>query len=239
MTTHTVTHHPVRSDLATVPATPASATTSTRWALAGLAAGVSGLGAIVSSSLVTAVYDQKASDTSDHLLGKFHDQVPQILAFHVLAVISAALMVVFAAGLFRRLRATAGPDSLVPGVAAVGVLATAVVLFIGAGLDTEFVFAFTDDEVYVDPSAATVYGHWIGTIPWCWGLLGLSGIALFVASRTRGVARWLGIVGLVGGGITLLFGISPLQYMAGFTGPLGLIVVALGFLVGDKAFRSR
>lgn len=121
---------------------------------------------------MTAAYDQKASDTSDHLLGKFHDQVPQILAFHVLAVISAALMVVFAAGLFRRLRATAGPDSLVPGVAAIGVLATAVVLFIGAGLDTEFVFAFTDDEVYLDPSAATVYGHWIGTIPWCWACSG-------------------------------------------------------------------
>ena len=58
-------------------------------------------------------------------------------------------------------------------------------------------------------------------------------------SRTGGVARWLGIVGLVGGGITLLAGISPLQYMAGFTGPIGLTVVALGFLVGDKAFRGR
>ena len=188
---------------------------------------------------MTAAYDQKATDSSGHLLDTFHDQVPQILAFHVLAVISAALMVVFAAGLFRRLRATAGPDSLVPGVAAIGVLATAIVLFIGAGLDTEFVFAFTDDSVYVDPSAATVYGHWIGTIPWCWGLLGLSGISLFVLSRAGGVARWLGLVGLVGGGITLLAGISPLQYMAGFTGPLGLIVVALGFLVGDKAFRGR
>ena len=44
MTTHTVTHHPVRSDLATVPATPAPDATSTRWALAGLAAGVTGLG---------------------------------------------------------------------------------------------------------------------------------------------------------------------------------------------------
>lgn len=237
MATHTVTHHPVRSDSPTQP--PAATAAPTRWALAGLGAGITGAAAVVSSSLVTAVYDQEATDGPDVLLDKFHDQVPQILAFHVLAVISAALMVVFAAGLFRRLRATAGADSLVPAVAAIGVLGTALVLFIGAGLDTEFVFAFSDDEVYVDPSNASFYGHWIGTIPWCWGLLGLSGIALFVVSRTGGVARWLGIVGLVGGGITLLLGISPLQYLAGMTGPIGLIVVALGFLLGDKVFRGR
>ena len=41
------------------------------------------------------------------------------------------------------------------------------------------------------------------------------------------------------GGLTLLLGISPLQYMAGMTGPIGLLVITLGFLAGDKAFRGR
>lgn len=239
MTTHVT--HPVRSDVPSGPAvpTPSPAASSSRWALAGLGAGLAGIGAIVASLQVTVSYEQEADWSTEKLLDEFNDQVPQILAFHVLAVVSAALMIVFAAGLFRRLRSTAGPDSLVPAVAASGVLATALTLFLGAGLDTEFVFAFADDDVFVDPSNASFYGHWIATIPWCWGLLGLSGIALFVLSRSGGVARWLGIVGLVGGGITLLAGISPLQYMAGFTGPVGLTVVALGFLVGDRAFRGR
>jgi hypothetical protein len=36
------------------------------------------------------------------------------------------------------------------------------------------------------------------------------------------------------GGLTLLLGISPLQYMAGFVGPLWLLVAAIGFAAGDR-----
>lgn len=153
-------------------------------------------------------------------------------------MVSAVLMIVFAAGLYRRLRATAPADSIAPTVATFGLLGTAFVLVMGTGLDTEFLFGAGDEKI-VSPDNAAFYNHWVGTIPWCWGLVGLSGIALFVLSRAGGVARWLGLVGLVGGGITLLLGVSPLQYMAGFTGPIGLVVVALGFLVGDKAYRTR
>lgn len=238
MTTHTVTQHPVRSDLSDGSAAPTPATTSTRWALAGLGAGVTGLGAIATSLSLSAVYDESLGGDTTKIADKLSDYVPNLIAFHVLGMTSALLMIVFAAGLYRRLRATAGPESLAPTVATFGLLGTAFVLVMGTGLDTEFIFG-TGDEKIVSPDNAAFYNHWVGTIPWCWGLLGLSGIALFVVSRTGGVARWLGIVGLVGGGITLLAGISPLQYMAGFTGPVGLIVVALGFLVGDRVFRGR
>ena len=111
-------------------------------------------------------------------------------------------------------------------------------IVLGTGLDTEFVFGLGDERI-VSPDNGAFYNHWVATIPWCWGLLGLSGIALFVVSRSGGVARWLGIVGLVGGGITLLLGISPLQYMAGMTGPIWLLVTALGLTLGDRATRSR
>lgn len=239
MTTHTITHHPVRSDAVPAGHQPAAPAPTTRWALAGLGAGVAGIGAIVSSLMVDAVYDEDLGGDTEAIAAKLGDQVPQLLAFHVLAMTSAVLMIVFAAGLFRRLRATAGADSLAPMVAFSGLFATALVLILGSGLDTEFIFAVGSDDAHVDPANAAFYNHWTGTIPWCWGLLGLSGVALFAASRSGGVARWLRLVGLVGGGVTLLLGISPLQYLAGMTGPIGLVVVALGFLVGDKAYRSR
>lgn len=210
----------------------------TRWALAGLLAGVSGVGAIASSLQVTAVYDESLDGDTARISEKLADQVPQMLAFHVLAMVSAVLLVVFAAGLFRRLRATTAPDSVLPLVAFSGVLVTAIVLVIGTGLDTEFIFAAGHEDIAA-PDNVAMYNHWIGTVPWCWGVLGLAGITLFGAARAGGVPRWIGLVGLVGGGLTLLLGISPLQYMAGMTGPIGLVVIALGFLVGDKAFRGR
>ena len=83
-----------------------------------------------------------------------------------------------------------------------------------------------------------MYNHWIGTIPWLWTLAGLAGVALFAAFRRGGVPRWIGLVGLVLGGLTLLLGVSPLQYMAGMTGPLWLLVTSLGFAFGDKAYRA-
>ncbi|WP_408896492.1 hypothetical protein ACJ5H2_16385 [Nocardioides sp. R1-1] len=210
----------------------------TRWALAGVGAGLAGLGVVVSSSLVDAVYDERIQGDAAAISERLGEQVPQMLAFHLSAMVGAVLLVVFAAGLFRRLRATTPADSVLPLVAFSGALITAIVLILGAGLDTEFIFAAGDPEMVV-PEDAAMFNHWIGTIPWCWGLLGLSGIALFGAARHGGVPRWIGLVGLLGGGLTLLLGVSPLQYMAGMTGPIGLLVVALGFLAGDKAFRGR
>lgn len=210
----------------------------TRWALAGLLAGVAGIGTVVTSSMVNAVYDPDLQGNAEAISERLSDLRPQMLAFHTFTMVSAVLMIVFAAGLYRRLKATAARDSVLPLVAFSGVLITSVMLIVGSGLDTEFIFGAGDPDMVV-PEAATFYNHWIGTVPWCWGLLGLSGICLFGLARAGGLPKWLGLVGLVGGGLTLLLGISPLQYMAGMTGPIGLVVIALGFLAGDKAFRGR
>ncbi|MCG8152301.1 hypothetical protein GUY44_17570 [Pimelobacter simplex] len=206
--------------------------------MAGLGAGIAGVGVVVSSGLVHAAYDEKLSGNAPGIVEELGNEVPQMLAFHLFAIVGSVLLVVFAAGLHRRLRAATGPDSVLPLVAFTGALVTAMMMFVGAGLDTEFIFAVNDPDILV-PETAVMFNHWIGTIPWCWGMLGLSGIALFGAARQGGLPRWMGLVGLLGGGLTLLLGISPLQYMAGMTGPLGLIVIALGFLAGDKVHRGR
>lgn len=233
MTTHITTENPVRSDVSH----RVAPTTSRRWTLAGVGAGVAGIGTIVTSGMVNAVYDPEVAGDPDAILDKLADQTGAMFAFHLFTMVAAVLLVVFAAGLFRRLRTAMGEASIVPLVAFAGLLGTAVVLVLGSGLDTEFIFGLMNEEDAVNPANAALYNHWIGTIPWIWVLAGLSGLALFAAARAAAVPRWIGRVGLVLGGVTLLLGISPLQYMAGMTGPLLVLVVALGFCLGDRAHR--
>jgi hypothetical protein len=239
MTTHVTTHNPVRSDVTTSGGTVTTgpAAKSRGWAVAGIVAGVAGLGSMVSSSMVDAIYDPKLVDDTTQVADKLYDQTGPMLAFHFFALVGAVAMVVFAAGLQRRLRARIG-EGIAATVAFAGLVGTAVVLVLGSGLDTEFFWAFQEDEKIVDDANAALYNHWIGTIPWVWVLAGLAGLALFSAYRAGAIPRWIGIVGLVLGGLTLLLGISPFQYMAGMTGPLWLLVTAFGFAVGDKAHRG-
>jgi hypothetical protein len=231
MTTYTTTTNPVRSDVTPVPRTR----TSRGWALAGIGAGVAGIGTVVTSSMVNAVYDKTLNGDPQAIADKLADQTAPMMAFHMFTLVGAVLMVVFAAGLFRRLRDRLGDASIAPLVAFGGLLGTAVVSVLATGLDTEFMLGIPDGEV--DPVNAVMYNHWIGTIPWCWVLAGLAGLALFTASRAGAVPRWIGLVGLVLGGLTVLLGVSPVQYMAAATGALLVLVSAAGFCFGDRAFR--
>jgi hypothetical protein len=239
MTTVT-TQNPVRSDLASIEtgATGRSTSTSRLWAVAGIGSALLGAATIVTSSASGYVYQDEYSHGSiDGIAGELSDNAGILFAFHSITALGAVLMVVFAAGLFRRLRATAG-DSLAPVVALVGMAGTAVVSIMGSGLDTEFMMPAGQGTASVDDGSAAIYGHWVGTIPWLWTLTGLAGLAVFALSRSRTVPRWLGIVGLVLGGLTVVLGVSPLEYMSGVTGVLWLLVTALGFAVGDRSFRG-
>ena len=117
-----------------------------------------------------------------------------------------------------------------------GLLLTSVAGLMGSSLDTEFGSALIQTErVKVVPEVFVFYGHWIGTIPWLWVGAGLTGVALAVAAlRHRAVPRWIGWVGAILGGLTLAFGVSPLQYIAGMFGPLFVTIAAAGFLFGDR-----
>lgn len=236
MTTHVTTHNPVRSDLTTEPAQAPRTSTSRAWAWSGVVAGLAGIGTIAASGMVDAVYDESLFGDGEAIREKLADQTGQMLAFHTFGMVAAVALVVFAAGLQRRLRHRLG-DSIAPGIASAGLLGTALVLVLGTGLDTEFILAFGEGDM-VDPANAALYNHWIGTIPWCWGLAGLSALAVFSAYRQGAVPRWIGLTSLVLGGLTVLLGVSPVQYMAGMTAPLWLLVVATGFAVGDKEHRS-
>ncbi|GAA1477192.1 hypothetical protein GCM10009623_16380 [Nocardioides aestuarii] len=238
MTTHVTTQvsssHPVRDDHTDRTAPPA-VRRHRGWALAGVGAGLCGIGTITTSGMVNAVYDPALVDDPAGITARLAEQVPTMYAFHTFTTLGAVLLVVFAAGLHRRLASTL-PGSALPVVALAGLLGTAVVSVLGSGLDTEFMMGIPIEGAVQDANAA-MYNHWIGTIPWLWTLAGLSGVATYVAGRRGSVPRWIGRTGLVLGGLTLLLGISPLQYMAGMTGPLWLLVTAIGFAAGDRAHR--
>jgi hypothetical protein len=241
MSTHVATTNPVRSDVRFADdhaATPTRRSTSRLWALSGLGAGVHGLATIVTSSIVDVVYRDEFKGTTDGVAKALEDKAGVLFAFHSITTLGAVLMVVFAAGLLRRLRRGAG-DSIAPIVAFAGLLGTAVVSVLGAGLDTEVMMALAaGGDGAVPDSTASFYNNWIGTIPWVWVLAGLAGPAIHSLSRQHVVPRWIGRVGLVMGGLALLLGISPLEYMAGPVAALWLVVTSIGFLVGDRAHRS-
>jgi hypothetical protein len=238
MTTSVTTHNPVRSDALDLEghAVHTRPRTSRSWAVAGIGSAVAGAATIVTTSMVDVVYRDEFRGTTDGVAGALADKAPVLFAFHSITVLGAVLMVVFAAGMFRRLRGLA--DSIVPLVAFAGLFGTAVVSVLGTGLDTEFMMAAAQGGDLVPDSSASFYNNWIGTIPWVWVLAGLTGLALFSAYRRGAVPRWIGRVGLVLGGLTLLLGISPLQYLAGVTGVLWLLATSIGFVVGDREHRA-
>jgi hypothetical protein len=236
MSTTISTTNPVRSDVTTEPATPPTRTRSRAWALAGAGAALCSVVGSVGAGLVHGVYAESTMGDDVAILASLEGDVVPMTVFHVGISLAAVLLVVFAAGLVRRLRESLPADSIVPFVAGAGVLATAVVWVMAGALDTEFIFGATAPETLV-PATAAVYGHWIGTVPGCTMLMGLGGLGVFAASRRGGAPRWLGYAGLLLGGVTVLLGISPLQYMAGLTAALWVLVTACGFALGDRAHR--
>lgn len=201
------------------------------WTYAGIGAGATGIVSLVASGMAGAVYDEKIAGDAVAITDRLSELVPQILVFHTATMVSALLLVVFAAGLRRQLAQRTPADSLLPTVAWSGLVLVAACQFLGAGLTTEFVFSTGDPDLIV-PENAAFFSHWMGTIPWLWGAAGLTALAVASAARGHGAyPRWIGLTSLVLGGLTVLIAVSPLQYLAGMTGSVWLTSVALGLAV--------
>jgi hypothetical protein len=207
--------------------------------LAGIGAGVAGIVSIASSMRIDAVYAEDVAGDPAGIVARLADQTGAILTFHTATMIGLVLLVVFAAGLRRRLAGQLPSGSLLPDIAASGLGLVTVAGLLGSGLTTEFVFGVNDPGAGLVPEAGVFFGHWVGTIPWLWVGAGIAGVAVAVASLRHGAAaRWIGWVSAVLGGLTLLLGISPLQYMAGMTGPVWLLVTAVALALGDRTRRG-
>ena len=231
----------VRDDVADRnPAEPPATTRGGRgrlWALTGPLAAVAASAGSVVADLGNPVYDPKTSGDADRILATLAQHGGALTVFHVVTSAAALLLLVYGAGVARRLRSALPADSMLPTVAVAGTTVTSAVLLLGTGLDTEVIEGVTRPETFVHETAA-LYGHWIGTIPYLWTAVGLTGLAIaWAAWRHRAVPRWIGLAALVLGGLTALAGISPLEYIASLPGQLMVIVTGLGFALGDRAHR--
>lgn len=227
----------IREQTPPVEVPPGRIVPSALWAWTGAAAGLAGVVGIQASMAMGAAYDEDNAGNAVAITDAFAEQRTAMLVMHLSLTVSTLLLLIFAAGLHRQLRASLPEFSILPSIAAFGLVLTSAGTLLGTGLDTELLFGLSDTDKMV-PEVAVFASHWMGTIPWLWVGAGLSGLVVAVAAlRHRAVPRWLGWTSLVLGGLTTLFGISPLQYMAGFVGPVWVLVAGIGFALSARGNR--
>lgn len=214
----------------------ATSAVSRSWAVLGIVAGLASLASVFLSMTLSPDYVPGSVMTTEVMNRHYLDRQPIMIAFHVVTLVSAFALVVFGAGLQRRLRVSLHASSLLPQVAFTGVVLVSVSQIMGTALDTEFLFGTSDTAINL-PGDIGLYSHWIATLPWVWVGAGLAGLALGAAGRSRAIPGWISVTGWVLGGLTALLALSPLQYMAAGPGALWLLVTAFGFTVGDRAHR--
>jgi hypothetical protein len=152
-----------------------------------------------------------------------------------LTVLAAGLLVVFAAGLRRRLAEQEPVGSLLPGVAMTGVVLTAAMCLVGGGISTELFWHLIQDQGASDPDTIAANLAVFNTMPWVWAGLGLSAAALASAAIRHGSApRWLGWFSVAMAVLVVLTQVVPLQYMALVPGALWLIAAGAGLARSER-----
>ena len=134
------------------------------WAWTGAVAGLAGVVGIQASMAMGAAYNERTAGNAVAIMTEFAGQRTAMLVMHLTLMVSTTLLLVFAAGLQRRLRAGTPEFSLVPTVAAFGLVLTSVATLMGTGLDTELLFGLGNTDQMVSEGAVFA-SHWMVTIP--------------------------------------------------------------------------
>ncbi len=145
--------------------------------------------------------------------------------------LGTACLVVFVAGLHRRLRSVEPTGSLMPTVALMGGTATAAGLFLGYGFLA--LMAGVAGEGRAATTVAAIYsiGDSLAYMAWTW--IGVTTAAVAVAGIRRGsVPRWLGYVSAV---FTAIFGATAFFPFIGWLPALvWLLVASIGLLASRQ-----
>jgi hypothetical protein len=163
---------------------------------------------------------------------------PLIWVQQAVCATAAACMLVFALGLRRHLAARTPAGSLLPGVAAGGVLLTAAAVVVGGGLATEMFWALAGPQPF-DADTVGAQVTFYNTIAWLWGPLGVSATAVAVAGwRGRG-GRGLAVFSALMALLLVATQALPVQYAAVVPGALWLVVCGAVLAVGSRRAHHR
>ncbi len=184
------------------------------WAVVGAIAGLAGVVGIQASLSIDAVYNKKSAGDAELITERLEDFVPNLLTLHFAMMTASLLLLVFAAGLRRRLQGQAPAGSLLPDVAAGGLLLTAVATLMGVAFSTEIIFAHhrrgpVAMDVGVRRRGRALDRHRAVAVGRC--RRHRSSPSPSRAIRHAAAPRWIGWAAAVLGGLTTIAGMSPLQ----------------------------
>jgi hypothetical protein len=236
-----ITTSPVPGAAAAVPGTRATTFPGARrgWARAGVAAGVLGLVAFLTSGALTSVPDTALADNADYLR-RIADKGVYVWAFLALMSGAALGLVLFGAGLRRRLDEQEPVGSLVPTAAFGGLVVAAVLCLVGGGISTELFWQLqsaNDDIGSVDPDTVAANLGIFNTMGWAWAGVGLTaGAVAWAGLRHESVGRKLAWFSAVMAGLIGLLQLVPLQYLAAL--PAALWCVVTGVALSRRSAAS-
>lgn len=202
---------------------PPNATGSPGWAVAGWLAGILAVPVyvVVTGGLAVSTDDyidnQRVLDALDGAAG-------WVWAFQTGSVAIALLVAVFGLGLRRRLAVQTPVGSLLPDLAAAGMLLVSALTLVGGGISTEMFHSLRHaDEV--DPDTVAAHLAIFNTMAWVWagGIL-TTGATAVAGLRHGAIGRKLSIFAAA---MTTLIGLTqlvPLQYLAVLPVTLFLVV---------------
>lgn len=183
------------------------------WAICGVIAGVLG---IVQFLLVGGL-GVDTDDLADNQLvaEALTDKAGFVWAYQVVAVATAMLVAVFAAGLLRKLSQHAPAQSLAPMIAVGGLFLVSAMLLVGSGICTEMFFGLIQDTAELDADTVAAQLSIFNTMGWVWVGAGLAAGAVAITGLRHGaVGRGLAIGSAVATALIAAVNIAPLQYMA-------------------------
>ncbi|MFC0504063.1 hypothetical protein [Micromonospora costi] len=219
----------VSVDASSIPAAQAADVPRRRaWALAGAVGGLGGLVGLFVTVAATEA-DRALFVDNARYIASLDGNEGWVWAYQIVTSLAAGCLAVFAAGLRRRLAGREPAGSLVPDLAAVGLLLTAALLLVGGGVATELYFSLLHvDETDPDTVAGLAAGY--NTFAWVWAGTGLTAAAVAVAGlRRRAVSRWFAVFSLLMALLVAATQLVPLQYLALVPGGLWATVAGLTF----------
>lgn len=209
--------------------TPASAPTtspSARWAAAGWLAGLLAVPVyvVITGGLMVS---QDALVDNQSVLDELDGAAGWVWAFQSGSVAIALLVAVFGLGLRRRLAGQTPAGSLLPDLAAAGMLLVSALTLVGGGISTELFHSLRHaDEV--DPDTIAAQLEIFNTMAWVWTGGVLTTAATAVAGFRHGaVGRKLSIFAAAMTALIVITQVVPFQYMVVLPVTLFLIVAGI------------